>query len=125
MQALAAVSQMMAMQGAQAMPVMGPGTPSAPLQRDFNSMHSLHSMDSGGSEAGLRSPQLSGGGAADSIIPHEGELELRSACPEQDKDREQDACVHMNELVPFWRAQVDILAWPGLHVMIDAQSAVV
>ena len=99
MHALAAVSQMMAMQGAQAMPVMGPGTPPAPLQRDFNSMQSLHSMDSGGSEAGLRSPQLSGGDAADWMMPHEGEL--RSACPEQDKDGEQDACVQINEPAPF------------------------
>ena len=77
MQALAAVSQMMAMQGVQGMPVMGPGTPSAPLQRDFNSMQSLHSMDSG-SEAGLRSPQLPGRDFADSMSPCEGQL--CSAC---------------------------------------------
>ena len=80
MQALAAVSQMMAMQGVQGMPVVGPGTPSAPLQRVFNSVQSLHSMDSGGSEAGLRSPQLSGGDDADSPNPCEGSL--AGACPE-------------------------------------------
>lgn len=84
MQALAAASQMMAMQGAQGMPVMGSGTPPAPLQRDFNSMQSLHSMDSGGSEAGLRSPQLSGVHFADRMS-----LSALQRMPEQNGDLEK------------------------------------
>ena len=99
MQALAAVSQMMAMQGVQGMPVMGPGPPSAPLQRDFNSMQSLHSMDSGASEAGLRSPQLPGGDVADSMSPCEDSCAAHAL--RRTGIGTMDACIQVDELAPF------------------------